>query len=168
MKNVLIPFVLLSLSIVVPSVQSAPAISLGKTYELALPGKFEPAAVGVRDLKEGEWLSGFETDLVWFKRKDEDRPIGYFAPNWLFNAGQKWKGSVGGALGINSGKAGSYIANAVGLTAPAQARRFDWLLKFADFVSIEGALGYRIHEVPADRSRLIYGFGGKLRVPLKW
>jgi hypothetical protein len=116
-------------------------------------------AVGVRDLRAGEWMSGYAHDLAVLSHKDYD--LAYLGAEHLFNADEAGKGSLGLSLGVNTGKLGAYIEKALGKPAAP-----GWIGKLSDFVSVEIAGGYRIFGTPANRSPWVYGFGGKVRIPL--
>lgn len=143
-------------------------------YGVTMPDTLKTDLVGVRDLQAGQWLGGLEVDLLWFRKykkvgglRDYEKPIFYLAGQHIYNANEKAKGSVGLALGVNTGKASELIREGLDRLAPRLAPRFEWLTKLTDFVTIEYAGGYRVFGAQEGRSRWVHGVGGKLRIPIE-
>lgn len=135
-------------------------------YEIAIPAELVSEVRGQYDVTNGDWLAGYGVDVLWFKRKKEDRPIAYLAANHLFNASERGKGSIGGTLGISTGKLGTVADKVFQILIPSQRDRFVWFGRLGNFVSLEVGGGYRAFGAADGVSRLHWGVGGKVKVPV--
>lgn len=135
-------------------------------YEVRPPIEIEAELKGFRNMKAGQWLTGYGADFLAFKRRDEARPIVYLALNHLFNADEEGKGSLGLSLGMPTGKAGEMIDKVLYAVAPDQAKRFAWFGKLSNFVSFEAGFGYKFFGAAGPVDRFHYGYGGKLKIPV--
>lgn len=141
-------------------------MAVSGSLSIGLPDMLKTDLVGARDLGNGQWLTGIEADVLWLRRKNQTRPIAYLAMNNLYNADEKGRGSVGFAIGANTGTAGEVLVKTARVILPEQAGRLEWLGKVADFVTVEYSGGYRVFGTPADLSPWVHGIGGKVRIPL--
>lgn len=136
-------------------------------YKVTFPDKLRLDAVGAYDFNNKDPLGGMEADALWFRRPEEDKPILYLAVNHLYNAGEKWRGSLGGALGINTGKLGEITLKIADLIAPDHTKRLKWFQTITDYTTIEVMGGYRFFGRAPDDKPWVYGISGKLRIPLE-
>lgn len=135
-------------------------------YKLDLPKEINAHVVGARDLHNGAWMTGTSVEVLWFMRKDEDIPIAYLALNNLYDLNDATKGSFGGTIGFNVGKAGEVINRITVVILPDQSHRLNWLKTISNWASVEVGGGYRLFG-PEPSSRWYYSIGGKVRVPIE-
>lgn len=135
-------------------------------YEIRPPDEIEAELKGFRNMKSGQWLTGYGADFLAFKRKDQSRPIVYLAANHLFNMNEEEKGSLGLSIGLPTGKAGEMADKVLRMIAPGQADRFEWFGKLGNFVSFEVDFGYKFFGATGPGDRFHYGYGGKLKIPV--
>ena len=145
---------------------AVPASAGIKDYKVGMPLELRTQAVGAYDLHHGHWMGGWSVDVLWLHRRDEDKPIVYLAVNNMYDLNERGKGSLGAAIGINTGKAGETIGKAMGLIAPDQVKRTKWLRDIANWVSFEVGGGRRVAGVPKGSSPWYYSVGGKIKIPL--
>ena len=157
MKNLAIA--VLAMAIAVPA-------AAGK-MKVSIPLELKTDIVGVRDLHNGDWLTGIEMDILWLRQEGKTKPTAYLAANNLFNLDHAGRGSFGLALGANTGKAGETFARLAENLLPNLAPSLGWLASASNWLTLEIAGGYRPWGTPENESRWVYGFGGKVRIPLE-
>jgi len=136
-----------------------------KKYQVTLPTGLHSELKGRRDVTNSDYLAGYGLDVVWLKRKDQKKPILYFSADHLFNASQKGRGSIGGSIGLGTGKAGQVVDKTLRTIAPKLADRMVWFGKLSNFISIEIGGGYNTGTMEAGQKRFHWGYGGKLKIP---
>ena len=141
-------------------------MDIARKYQVTLPTELVSEVKGRRDVTNADYKAGYGVDVLWFKRRDQVQPIFYLAIDHLFNYNQKGRGSIGASFGVGTGKAGVVADKVFAILIPSQAHRLKWFGKLANFVSIEGGLGYNVGTIEEGDKRLHWGYGGKLRVPV--
>ena len=136
-------------------------------YHITFAPKLNAEVVGAYDIRNKEFLAGYSVDLIWLKRKDEDKPILYLSPNHLFNYDRAGKGAIGASIGLGTGGLGRHIQKGAELILPEQSKRLGWLRKLGDYVSIEVGGGHKFYDVVEGQSLWYYSVGGKVRIPLE-
>lgn len=132
------------------------------TYAGKLDFKSDPEAIVFRELNDGMWLMGGQKNL-WKLERDgsEVFHVAFFIASRL--EGQH--PAYGPSLGAPIGAAVAVLTDRVqALGAMADASPL-WLKKIASFTSVDAYGGYR-PVVGYDDHHWIYGFGGKVRVPI--
>jgi len=158
--------VFLSIMLVAIATASSSAAGFLARYKLAIPPELIAEVKGHRDVTNSDYLAGYGVDLLWIKKRDENRPVVYLATNHLFNANEKMKGSLGASLGVSTGKAGETINKVFNMITPDHADRLKWIGNLSNFVSIEIGGGYRYLGAADGVKKLHWGYGGKLRIPV--
>lgn len=119
-------------------------------------------AIGVRDLNGGGWLAGASKQVLSIHRDGNEKLCLNMFSAWDANGGNP---AYGPSLGIPLGRLGDKLNEIIVAIAPGLAQEFGWLHKIGNFASLDVYGGYRVHPT-GDSRPWVYGFGGKLKIPL--
>lgn len=119
-----------------------------------------PAAIGVRDLKAGDWLGGFSKQIGSVRRDDLQLLALSGFSAWDAGGGHS---AYGLGLGVPLGSLGQNLQRALNVLTPSSD--LSGLKTALGFVSLDFYAGYRSRQSDGLR-HLMYGYGGKVEVPL--
>lgn len=151
------------------SVLCAPARASDYAGKLDLTGN--PEAIVLREFNDGMWLVGAQKTawkLVNIRKDVEVFHVAAFYATRL--EGQS--PAYGPAVGFNFGPAMAAALSRVEVLVPLIPEKFPpWVSKLGEWTSIDAYAGYR-PSVAADQHHIVYGLGGKVKIPLdllsKW
>lgn len=141
-------------------------IFLGSTAHATITGKldldFNIQTLGLRELHDGNWLSGVGKQIWELDVDGKERfHVGVFQA-WRVYQGDP---AFGLSMGFTTGGLGDYFYSAINSVAPNLSDYVKWVPQVGNLISIETFGGYRPVHGP-DVHAWIYGFGGYLKIPL--
>lgn len=125
----------------------------------------DPEAIAFRELNDGMWLIGAQKNLWVLRNVDKNVEVIHLAAFYATRL-EGQNPAYGPALGFNFGESIRAAVSKLELLAPLIPTNFPpWVSKLADWVSLDFYGGYR-PSVAADQHHIVYGFGGKVRIPV--
>ena len=155
-------------------VQSARAAYVGKLDLVSNPN-FE--AIALRDAQDGLWLVGAQKQIWSLQNTTTNKEVFHVSGFWATRL-QGQETAYGPSIGIPIGTVAQTIAKAFGAASvmlpeagPAADGSMwavpDWIKKLGSFMSIDVCGGYRpTVDAGSGDAHWIYGFGGKINVPV--
>ena len=132
-------------------------------------GNTDPAAIALRELHDGMWLVGAQTQIWHLQNNATGNEVFHVSGFWATRLeGQDT--AYGPSLGVNIGPAAAAFIDKIELLVPAvqSVTSFPippFISKLSDWTSIELYGGYR-PVTGADDHHWIYGVGGKVTIPM--
>lgn len=147
---------------------AAPSFA-GSPYQGVLDiGSTNPAAIAVRELHDGMWLVGAQTQIWHLQNNASGNEVFHVSGFWVTRLeGQDT--AYGPSIGINIHEAGIAAINKLEILVPAfqqiGANLPPFVGKLGAATSLEILGGYR-PTTGADDHHWVYGFGAKVTIPM--